>query len=61
VQVRDGSGPWQDWQTCTTDTAATFRGERGHLYLFRSRAMDNAGNVENWPEHADALTYILKR
>jgi predicted carbohydrate-binding protein with CBM5 and CBM33 domain len=59
VQVRDGDGPWQDWQTCTTSTSAVFVGRRWHVYRVRSRAMDNAGNVEAWPEHADAWTYIL--
>jgi hypothetical protein len=59
VQVRVGFGPWQDWQTCTTSTSAVFIGERGHAYGFRSRATDNAGSVEAWPERADAWTYIL--
>jgi hypothetical protein len=61
VQVRDGHGSWQDWQTCTTDTSAMFSGEQGHLYSFRSQAIDNAGNVEEWLPVPDAWTYILKR
>lgn len=59
VQYRDGADPWQDWRTCVTSTAAWFRGERGHWYLFRVRATDNAGNVEDWPARPDTWTYVL--
>ncbi|MCP4544459.1 MAG: ExeM/NucH family extracellular endonuclease, partial [Chloroflexi bacterium] len=61
VQFRDGRGPWQDWQTCTTDKSTMFSGERGHLYRFRSQAVDNAGNVEDWSPVPDAWTYVLRR
>jgi predicted extracellular nuclease len=61
VQVQDGYyGEWQDWLTCTVEKSARFEGQRGHLYFFRSRATDNAGNVEAWPAYPDAWTYILK-
>jgi len=59
VQYKDGSGAWQDWQTCTTSTSAWFHGQRRHLYFFRARATDNAGNVEDWPLKPDAWTYVL--
>ncbi|MBC7249427.1 MAG: hypothetical protein H5T62_04015 [Anaerolineae bacterium] len=59
VQVRDGlDGPWITWQSATTRTSATFEGEEGHTYYFRSRAMDRAGNEEEYPATADAFTTI---
>jgi uncharacterized repeat protein (TIGR02543 family) len=59
VQYKDGSGSWEDWQTCTTATSASFNyGQPGHLYYFRSRATDNAGNVEAWPGQFDTWTYV---
>jgi len=61
VQFRDGYSSWQDWQTCTTNTFAMFSGEPGHLYRFRSQAIDNAGNVEEWSPIPDAWTYVLRR
>ncbi len=61
VQYKDGAGAWQDWQTCTTSQSAWFFGQRGHWYLFRARATDNAGNVEDWPPRPDAWTYVRGR
>jgi len=59
VQVRDGaSGPWTDWQTCTTDTSATYTGAQNtHTYYFRVRAHDHAGNVSDYL--AEDQTYVL--
>ena len=45
VQVRDGyDAAWQTWFARTTQTRATFSGERGHTYFFRVAARDLAGN-----------------
>jgi hypothetical protein len=45
VQVRDGyAGQWANWLTATTQTSATYQGQRGHTYFFRARARDRAGN-----------------
>ncbi len=49
---------WTDWLTGTTDTSATFHGEDGRTYYFRSRATDRAGNVEPWPQTADDHTTV---
>lgn len=50
---------WSDWITGTTATSAPFEGgEDGHSYYFRSRAHDRAGNVEGWPQQADAHTLV---
>jgi uncharacterized repeat protein (TIGR01451 family) len=59
VQVRDGvSGAWTDWLTDTVLISETFTGQDGHTYAFRSRAWDNAGNMESWPTQPDAETAI---
>jgi hypothetical protein len=59
VQYRDGpTGPWTAWQTGTQATKATFDGQRGHTYYFRSRAHDEAGNVEAYPANGDGSTTI---
>jgi Tol biopolymer transport system component len=50
VQFRDGAtGPWTDWLLDTAATGATFSGQDGHTYYFRSRARDNAYNLESYP------------
>ena len=61
VQYKHGPGTWQDWKTCTTSRSARFRGEWWHLYRFRARAIDNAGNVEAWPSKPDAWTLVWKK
>ncbi len=59
IQVRDGvNGTWTTWQSETTATSASYSGIGGHTYYFRSRARDNAGNVEAWPASHDALTTV---
>jgi uncharacterized repeat protein (TIGR02543 family) len=58
VQFKDGPGSWEDWRTCTTDTSARFYGQPGHVHYFRSRATDNAGNVEAWPSEPDTRTVV---
>ena len=59
VQVKDGDGPWADWLIRTQATSAFFTGQNGHTYRFRSRAIDNAGHIEAWPETCDATTTVL--
>jgi uncharacterized repeat protein (TIGR01451 family) len=50
VQYREAEEEnWSDWQMQTMDTAASFAGTVGSTYHFRSRATDNAQNVESWP------------
>jgi uncharacterized repeat protein (TIGR01451 family) len=63
VQVRDGDAgaTWADWLTGTMITSASFHGQDGHTYTFRSRARDTFGNVEAWPANdwQDAFTTVL--
>jgi len=58
IQVRDGAGEWTDWLTGTSLTSQTYNGADGHAYYFRSRARDNAYNVEAYPAGHDAFTLI---
>jgi hypothetical protein len=59
IQFADqATGAWQDWITGTHETQASFTGQDGHQYAFRSRASDRAGHWENWPDAADAATLI---
>jgi hypothetical protein len=46
IQVRDGSGPWTTWLNDKATTSATYHGESGHTYYFRSIAQDQMGHVE---------------
>jgi PKD repeat protein len=57
VQFKDGAGgAWTDWLTDTNYTDTSFSGTDGHTYYFRSRAIDEAGNVESYPV-GDGDTY----
>ncbi|MGB9677272.1 MAG: 6-bladed beta-propeller, partial [Candidatus Ratteibacteria bacterium] len=59
IQVKDGiDGQWIDWLSSTTQTSATFTGENGHTYYFRSRAKDNAGNWESFSDTPDTYTKV---
>ncbi|MFZ5916154.1 MAG: hypothetical protein ACOYZ7_04415 [Chloroflexota bacterium] len=63
VQVKIGDGDWSDWITQTAQTSAVYTavyaGEPSATYHFRSRATDNAGHVEDWPEATDGDTTTL--
>lgn len=52
------SGEWLDWFVMDNWEGATFNGEVGKTYCFRSRAYDLVGNTEAWPDFADAQTTV---
>ncbi len=58
VQVRVDGGAWQNWRTDVTTTADGYNGAGNHVYCFRSRAKDIAGNVEAYPTQPDACTIV---
>ena len=59
VQVKDGPGEvWTDWLVGTAATVASYPGEGGYTYYFRTRARDNAHNLEDWPADYDASTTV---
>ena len=60
IQVSsDGGSSWGDWLTATTLHASSFTGLNGLTYHFRSRAHDNIGNIEAYPEAPDAYTTVV--
>lgn len=58
IQFRVNNGNWQNWQMATPQRSASFTGTNGNLYEFRSRAVDNAGNVESFPNVPEAGTTV---
>jgi hypothetical protein len=57
VQYKQDNNDWANWKTQTTGNSATFKGAvNGSLYQFRTRAVDNAGNVQAWPSAQTATT-----
>lgn len=62
VQYRDGEfGEWSNLLLHTTSNSTMFEGEFSHVYYFRVRAWDKAGNVEEYPpEGAEVWTEVFK-
>lgn len=61
IQYLDSTrGEWSDWLTSVPNskTFELFIGQAGHSYGFRCRAMDNAGNIGEYPEEADQTVKI---
>jgi hypothetical protein len=61
VFVRDGAaGTWTLWQADTTATSGVYFGVvNGHIYYFRSQAIDTVGNLEtDLPADGDTFTTV---
>ena len=59
LQGRVNGGNWQTILEETTQTSFTVTGvQNGATYDFRTRAADNVGNVQNYPETPQATTTI---
>lgn len=58
VQLREPGQDWQTWLAHTQETRQDFTGINGHTYQFRVRAVDNAGNVEPFPDDPEASTTV---
>lgn len=61
IQVRKDDGPWTAWLQDETATSASFEGQAGHIYSFRSLARDLVGNRESTETEAgDSTTDVAK-
>jgi hypothetical protein len=61
IQYQDSrDSQWNDWQTAVpgAKTYDLFIGEPGHTYSFRCQAMDDAGNLGQYPNSADTSITI---
>ncbi len=59
IQSKVGDSSFVDWATIDDSTKnKSFVGKTGNKYYFRSKAIDLAGNVEEFPDSADAETYV---
>lgn len=60
VQVRHGAnGAWQTWRSGVSVVQDTYIGQRGHVYSFRARSVDLAGNVSAWSTAAGHNTILI--
>ena len=62
VQFREGNRPgaeWQNWLAGTTKTTEIFQAASGRQIYFRSRAMDEVGHWEPWPDGDGDTTTLV--
>ena len=61
LQYRVDGGAWQDWASNTAETERVFDGDFSHVYEFRARARDAAGNEGAWPDAAQHVVGVIER
>jgi hypothetical protein len=58
VQYQANGGNWISWINGATGTSATFVGSNGNTYGFQASGVDKAGNVQPFPNTAQASTTV---
>lgn len=58
IQVSVDGGAWSPWIASTTNLSASYSGQDGHRYAFRSLATDYAGNGESKGPANDTWTLV---
>jgi murein DD-endopeptidase MepM/ murein hydrolase activator NlpD len=63
LQFQENGGDWKDWSAASGPIAGNqrsvwFTGKPGMNYKFRIRAVDQAGNTEDWPAQPEASTSV---
>ena len=60
IQFQMDDGNWQEWLTDISGSqrSAWFIGQPGHVYGFRMRGRDTAGNLETFPSGAEVTTQV---
>lgn len=61
VQVRRDLGPWEDWAIGVPASAKSYSGEYSHVYGFRARAHDRAGNTGRYPSQPQLNVGVIDR
>jgi hypothetical protein len=58
IVYSDDGGPYQTWQSMTTQTSAVFNGQAGHTYSFYSVAYSYTGFLQQVPKSPQATTTV---
>lgn len=61
IQWRRDLEPWRDWVVGTQQTGLAFSGEFSHVYGFRGRARDKAGNEGSYPSRPQLSVGVIDR
>ncbi|HTX00064.1 MAG TPA: carboxypeptidase regulatory-like domain-containing protein [Acidimicrobiales bacterium] len=59
VYVSEDGDSYELWQSATAATSAPFTGSIGHSYAFVAVATDGVGNVQPFPNDAQAVTTVV--
>jgi hypothetical protein len=58
LHIADDGGPWESYPGVITSSQYWIIGSSGHDYDFRSRGVDRAGNMEDFPSSEETSTSI---